>query len=68
MNGTRSEGLLFRRHALPVLAAACALAPVSGGGLHFELLRRVEKQLGEQFTYGPKPWRRCLEELRTGLT
>lgn len=38
----------------------------SGGGLTIELLRRVEKQLGEQFTYMPKPWRRCLEELRTG--
>lgn len=38
----------------------------SGDGLNFELLRRVEKQLGEQFTYVAKPWRRCLEELRTG--
>ena len=38
----------------------------NGGGLNFELLRRVEKQLGEQFTYVAKPWRRCVEELRTG--
>lgn len=35
-------------------------------GLTFELLRRVEKQLGERFVYAAKPWRRCLEELRTG--
>jgi polar amino acid transport system substrate-binding protein len=38
----------------------------SGDGLNFELLRRVEKQLGEHFVYLPKPWRRCIEELRTG--
>jgi polar amino acid transport system substrate-binding protein len=35
-------------------------------GLTFELLRRVEKQLGERFVYAAKPWRRCLEELRLG--
>jgi polar amino acid transport system substrate-binding protein len=35
-------------------------------GLNFELLRRVEKQLGEHFVYKSKPWRRCLEELRLG--
>lgn len=38
----------------------------SGEGLNFELMRRVEKQVGEQFIYLPKPWRRCIEELRTG--
>lgn len=37
-----------------------------GSGLNFELLRRVQKQLGEQFVYAAKPWRRCLEELRLG--
>ncbi|AKU22698.1 transporter substrate-binding domain-containing protein [Massilia sp. MB5] len=37
-----------------------------GKGLNFELLQRVEKQLGEQFVYAPKPWRRCLEEIRSG--
>lgn len=92
MNATRFVVLLLHRHALPLLAGACMLAPgpaaaqpsakplvmcyedvvqrpwttPSGGGLNFELLRRVEKQLGERFTYVPKPWRRCLEELRTG--
>jgi polar amino acid transport system substrate-binding protein len=35
-------------------------------GLNFELLRRVEKLLGERFVYAPKPWRRCIEELRLG--
>ena len=35
-------------------------------GLNFELLRRVEKQLGEHFIYAAKPWRRCLEEIRLG--
>lgn len=37
-----------------------------GTGLNFELLRRVEKQLGERFVYAAKPWRRCIEELRLG--
>ena len=35
-------------------------------GLNFDLLRRVEKQLGEHFIYAAKPWRRCLEEVRLG--
>lgn len=35
-------------------------------GLNFELLKRVEKQLDEHFSYLAKPWRRCLEELRMG--
>ena len=38
----------------------------SGEGLNFALLKRVEKQLGEHFTYAAKPWRRCMEELRVG--
>lgn len=38
----------------------------SGDGLNFELLKRVEKQLGEHFSYAAKPWRRCMEELRVG--
>lgn len=38
----------------------------AGTGLNFELLRRVEKQLGEHFSYASKPWRRCLQELRLG--
>lgn len=37
-----------------------------GTGLNFELLKAVEKQLGENFIYAAKPWRRCLEELRLG--
>jgi polar amino acid transport system substrate-binding protein len=37
-----------------------------GTGLNFELLKRVEKQLGEHFIYAAKPWRRCLEEARLG--
>jgi len=39
----------------------------SGEGLNFELLNRVEKQLGEHFIYAAKPWRRCMEELRVGM-
>jgi polar amino acid transport system substrate-binding protein len=39
----------------------------SGEGLNFELLKRVEKQLGEHFIYAAKPWRRCMEELRIGM-
>ena len=35
-------------------------------GLNFDLLRRVEQQLGEHFIYAAKPWRRCLEEVRLG--
>ncbi len=36
-------------------------------GLNLELLKRIEKQLGEQFQFFSKPWRRCLEETRNGL-
>ena len=38
-----------------------------GTGLNFELLKRVEKQLGEQFRYEVKPWKRCIEEVRAGV-
>jgi polar amino acid transport system substrate-binding protein len=37
-----------------------------GTGLNFELLKRVESQLGEHFRYAPKPWKRCIEEVRMG--
>ncbi|WP_342115370.1 substrate-binding periplasmic protein [Pseudoduganella sp. OTU4001] len=37
-----------------------------GKGLNFELLRRVENHLNEQFIYSPKPWKRCLSELKLG--
>lgn len=36
-------------------------------GLNIELLKRTEKQLGEQFVFTAKPWKRCLEEARNGL-
>lgn len=38
-----------------------------GSGLNFELLKRVEAQLGERFQFIAEPWRRCLEEVRTGV-
>lgn len=37
-----------------------------GTGLNFELLKKVELLLNEQFTYSPKPWKRCLSELKLG--
>lgn len=37
-----------------------------GKGLNFELLKRVEIHLNEQFIYSPKPWKRCLSELKLG--
>lgn len=37
-----------------------------GKGLNFELLKRVELRLNEQFIYSPKPWKRCINELRLG--
>lgn len=37
-----------------------------GKGLNFELLKRVELLLNEQFIYSPKPWKRCLSELKIG--
>lgn len=37
-----------------------------GTGLNFELLNRVEKLLGENFTYVSMPWKRCQEEVRSG--
>lgn len=36
-------------------------------GLNFELFKRVEKILGEQFVYVSKPWRRCQEEVKAGV-
>lgn len=35
-------------------------------GLNFDLLNRVQHELGERFSYAAKPWRRCMEELRVG--
>jgi polar amino acid transport system substrate-binding protein len=37
-----------------------------GTGLNFELLRRVEKMLGEEFVFKPMPWKRCQEEVHGG--
>lgn len=37
-----------------------------GKGLNFELLRRVEAHLNEQFIFSPKPWKRCMSELKLG--
>ncbi len=37
-----------------------------GTGLDIELLKRVEKKLGEHFVLTTKPWKRCLEEVRRG--
>ncbi|WP_374347311.1 substrate-binding periplasmic protein [Chitinimonas sp.] len=37
-----------------------------GSGLNISLLKLVEKQLGEQFVFVAKPWKRCLEEVRSG--
>lgn len=38
-----------------------------GTGLNIELLKRVELQLGEKFEFSAKPWKRCLDELKTGV-
>jgi polar amino acid transport system substrate-binding protein len=38
-----------------------------GSGLNLELLKRVERRLGENFELVAKPWKRCLEEVRTGV-
>jgi polar amino acid transport system substrate-binding protein len=37
-----------------------------GSGLNFELLKRVAHHLNEQFIFSPKPWKRCLSELKLG--
>ncbi|XLZ67996.1 transporter substrate-binding domain-containing protein [Massilia sp. SR12] len=37
-----------------------------GKGLNFELLKRVESHLNEQFLFSAKPWKRCLSELKLG--
>lgn len=41
-------------------------ASPDGTGLNLELLRRVEKITGDSFTFVYRPWKRCIEELRTG--
>jgi polar amino acid transport system substrate-binding protein len=38
-----------------------------GTGLNIELLKRVEKLTGETFVFSPRPWKRCMEEAKTGL-
>ena len=38
-----------------------------GTGLNIVLLKRVEKMLGERFVYNSEPWKRCIEETRTGV-
>ncbi|MFZ6818213.1 substrate-binding periplasmic protein [Undibacterium sp. Ji22W] len=38
-----------------------------GTGLNIELLKRVEELLGEHFEFISKPWKRCQEEVRTGV-
>ena len=38
-----------------------------GSGLTIELLKRVEEKLGERFEFIAKPWKRCQEEVRTGV-
>jgi polar amino acid transport system substrate-binding protein len=38
-----------------------------GTGLNFELFKRVEKLVGEQFVYVSKPWKRCQEEVKAGV-
>lgn len=68
--------------AFPAVAAQAAAAPPltlcfeevihlpwsrpDATGLNFDLLDRVQRQLDEHFIYAGKPWRRCIEELRTG--
>jgi polar amino acid transport system substrate-binding protein len=37
-----------------------------GNGLNIELLRRVERRLNEQFVFLSMPWKRCIEEVRSG--
>lgn len=37
-----------------------------GSGLNFELLKRVEARLGEQFAFTPLPWKRCLMYVANG--
>lgn len=38
-----------------------------GSGLTIELLKRVEEKLNERFEFIAKPWKRCQEEVRTGV-
>lgn len=37
-----------------------------GTGLNIDLLKRVEKMLGENFEFSARPWARCLKEVREG--
>lgn len=37
-----------------------------GSGLNIELLKRVEKLIGERFVLSSRPWLRCMEETRIG--
>ncbi|MGZ3182758.1 MAG: substrate-binding periplasmic protein [Telluria sp.] len=37
-----------------------------GTGLNLALLRRVEAATGERFAFVSRPWKRCMEEARTG--
>lgn len=37
-----------------------------GTGLNFDLLHRVEALTGEHFVFVSRPWKRCMEEVRTG--
>lgn len=47
-------------------ASAMPWTRPDGSGLNLELLRAAEKRLHEHFTYVPRPWRRCIEEMRKG--
>ncbi|MBB5017930.1 polar amino acid transport system substrate-binding protein [Chitinivorax tropicus] len=37
-----------------------------GSGLNLDLLRMVQRRLNEQLIFVPKPWKRCLQELKAG--
>jgi polar amino acid transport system substrate-binding protein len=39
----------------------------NGTGLNIDLLKRVEKKLGERFIFMSRPWKRCVEETRNGF-
>jgi polar amino acid transport system substrate-binding protein len=38
-----------------------------GTGLNIDLLKRVEKLTNETFVFVARPWKRCTEELKTGV-
>ncbi len=59
-------------HAAPLTLCTEDVAQVpwsspDGTGLNLELLRRVEKLTGDNFVFVFKPWKRCVEEVRTGM-